>query len=178
MSYRSEIAELAKYCGSVLKINYLFKHETALKVDISDRNPRIFDLTNSIDKIEKELPLNASASFNPKKKIYLLFVKIYHDVLRGRWAGICRFEVFSLKPNYNNAYQFSHIGKEERVLVFIKGESPYYPDYIDMELIISHNSIEDIINFAQNYSILKEVLKPEHFKPYEKLWKLLFGDVR
>jgi len=189
MNYRSEIAELTRYFVTLSKIYDAFYNKTKMEVDaseISRDNSSIREFLLLLDKIEKEIyqafPLNPVA-FQTNEPVSLIM-----DSSKGMWFAhvynkyidISGLKHYDFKPNIRYSYEFVVYPDLHYLsqLIFRKaiGSNLRGEEIVRVRGIPEYRFFPQIYEFALNYPVFKKILRPEHFKPYQKLFRALFGE--
>ena len=154
----------------------MFERKMPLEIDLTKNNPLIHGFEHIIHESLHKLPLIETVTFQLKEPLTLLLIKTEYRPVE---KDVCRINSYQLRPNRLYAYELTGdywgwwiVIREMKDLETV-GQS-----IVELKRKPEYDTMLDIIDFALNYPVLKKVLKPEQFKSYEKLWKLLFGDVR
>ncbi len=185
MNYRSEIAELTRYFVTLRKIDDVFYNRK--RADISRYNPNLHEFLRLLDEIEKEirqmLPVN-SVAFRLKEPVSLLFfiyVRRRFENEQSKIVDVIILKHYDFNPNNRYSYKFV-VYYDILDLELLSFTRETHSDIISEEIVKDvpvmpeYDDLSDIINFALNYSVYKKILKPEHLKPYVKLFRALFGE--
>ena len=186
MNYRSEIAELTRYFVALSKIYDVFYNKTKIEVDISRDNPRIREFLLHLDKIEKEIyqafPLNPVA-FQTNEPVSLIIIssrEMWFEHKYNKYIDVSVLEHYEFKPNIRYSYEFIVYPEFYYIslLMFRKarGNNLRGEEIVRFHVRPEYSIIGDILSFALNYPVFKKILRPEHFKPYVKLFRALFGE--
>ena len=182
MSYRSEIAEIARYFKAVVSRDNAIGDLIREAYD----NQNIRELKQHINEKMHWLP-DAGIPLRPEKEITVLLVKLRAiDIAKYRANTyayiITRLELMPrtryglyISKDFGKLSVYKTDGFEERftALSFLP---PSYQLLFEFYVMPIHNAIS-VMNFVLNYNILKSIMKPEHFKYIEEAWRILFGDV-
>ncbi len=184
MGYREILTELANYLNAVGRVYEAFynKFYNGMGVDISGDNPRMREFLQNLSEIAREifkaLPVHPVA-FQPKERVTMLFLFdnskpfFQDDVLTS--VEVYTFMDVTFKPN---TLYFYEIVPEPLYTSYIAFRNARGKDIVRVPVIPKYESTTDIFNFALVYPVYRKVFRPEHLKPYERLFRLLFGDIR
>ena len=189
MSYRSEIAEIARYFKAVLTNDYRYSKERYNL--IHERN--VEKMRDYISRILLDEQIDAEVVFTPKEPVELLDISRSYEYI---WIGDSKVNIYSLKSYrlspqsqymYNSStYKLSprlrfvyHFNTVLNWLIFWRKADN------SKDIVLTTFNIPqifwdflEILHIALNYRVWKAVMKPEHFKVIERLWKIYFGDMR
>ncbi len=162
MSYRSEIAELARYFKAVLTNDNRYSKEI---YDLRYMR-NVEEMGNYISRILLNERIDADVVFVPKEPVELL------DIFRNIYS----IKSYKLSPQSKYMYHFNTVRNE---LIFWRRVNN------SKDIVLTTFSIPQIfwsflelLHIALNYRVWKAVMKPEHFKVIEQLWKIYFGDMK
>ena len=183
MRYWEKIAELADYFNTIDRF-YDISYDRG-KAGISYDNQRLRAFLQYIDKITAEmyraLPVHPVV-FQPKEPVVVLFIDSLFESFyqRHELTPVYGFDYYVFNPDNLYSYEFYPETANTGRLEFwrAKGNNLRYERIAGLEVIQEYRRIADILDFAINYPAFKKILKPEHFRSYEKLFRALFGDIK
>jgi len=183
VGYRDKIAEMVNYFRAVHAVN------TAIFTAVGSNlmNEKIKSMLYYTEDIMKRFP-DREIYFRPATQIDILNVRSGSKSIGGSSVDVYSIEPYVLKPGMLYAYYYDRVYKylniydpsKERVKwekpkdLFTPVTAVILPGRIVPAYLAD---VETPMSIALNYINLKSVLRPEHFKIIEKLWKIYFGDV-
>ena len=182
MSYRNKIAEIADYFRAVHAVH------TAIFTIVMSKimSETIQALIEYVVSIPKKFP-EREIYFRPETQINILNIRSKTQHIGNSSVEIYSIEPYVINPRRLYAYYYDRrflyiydpsketVKREKSSDLFTPAPKVWSPSRIPLEYLAE---VETPMSIALNYSNLKAVLRPEHFKVIEQLWKIYFGDIR
>ena len=177
MAYRYKIAEITEYFSTITPFFYSFSKDIYnLKDEKNVQNLRDYVLRRLAD-----ISIDEEVAFTPVKPIdILIFMKTFEYIkLYSGNVNIYKLSVLELRPQSWYMYHFSTVRRRLAFWIIKSAESgsTLRETMIDFDISSIYWSLPDIMFIALNFRELKPIMKPEHFKVIEWLWKIYFGDI-